>query len=186
MSKHTSGEAVAGRDQRAASGWFGLSFPCESPGFNLGLLVSSSLFPRRSKSATSHLLPLGNKQNQTPSGPRELVTKLRITESLMWGELGVGGPARFLRGGSKDAGFRSTSSSLTWMPCSFGHEVDFALGARSAQGESASNPPEGWPLGGLPPPALPEASAPERAVPPISAAPRLGAPTRLPLCATGY
>lgn len=57
---------------------------------------------------------------------------------------------------------------------------------RAAQGESSSNPRELWPLGGLPPPALPEASAPERAVPPISAAPRLGAPTRLPLYATGY
>lgn len=37
---------------------------------------SSALFPRRSKRAASHLHPSGNKQNKTPAGPRELVTKL--------------------------------------------------------------------------------------------------------------
>ena len=52
-------------------------------------------FSSPSKRATSHLLSLGNKQNQTPPGPRKLVTKLRITESLMWGQLGVRGRLAF-------------------------------------------------------------------------------------------
>ena len=52
------------------------------------------------------------------------------------GTVGGEGPARFLRGGSKDAGFRSTSSSLTWMPCSFGHEID-SHSARGALRERA-------------------------------------------------